>query len=190
MIDEINIQDILNDVSKKMDGAISSLKHLFSGLRTGRASVALLDSVKVEVYGSVLPINQVATITVPESRMIVVQVWDKGLVSAVEKAIIDENLGITPSKEGQNIRLQIPDLTEDRRKELVKKASEYTEQTKVSIRNIRRNANDSIKKHEKNKELSEDDARSYMDDVQQITDKYIKNSDDLLKKKNDDIMKI
>ena len=180
----------IQNLKQKMDGAIASLKHLFGGLRTGRASAALLDAVKVDAYGSLMPINQVATVSVPEPRMIVVQVWDKELVAATEKAILNENLGINPNTEGQMVRLPIPDLSEERRKELVKKASEHAEHTKISIRNIRRAAIDVFKKQEKDKEISEDDMRGYTNEIQKITDQYIKDVDNLLQNKTNDIMKV
>ncbi|WPX96253.1 ribosome recycling factor [Candidatus Bandiella euplotis] len=182
--------EILQELKKKMEGAVSSLKHLFGGLRTGRASAALLDSVKVEAYGSSMPIGQVGSVSVSDAKMIVVQVWDKGLVPAVEKAIMNSGLGLTPNTDGQLVRLPIPDLTQDRRKELVKKANEYSEQAKVSIRNIRRNGIDSYKKQEKEKLISEDELKAYIEEVQKITDSYIEKVDAGLEAKSRDILSI
>jgi ribosome recycling factor len=182
--------EILEDIAKRMDGALENLRHSLAGLRTGRASVSLLDPIKVEVYGSMLPINQLGTISLPESRMLSVQVWDKENVKVVEKAISASGLSLNPLVEGQIIRVAIPDLSEERRKELTKKANEYTELCKIAIRNVRRDGMDIFKQKEKNKEISEDILESYSEKVQKLTDQHITKTDELVKKKNTEIMEI
>jgi len=173
-----------------MQSAIEALKREFSGLRTGRASAHLLDPLQVTVYGSKMPINQVATVSTPEPRLISVQVWDKSNVSAVEKAIRESNLGLNPVIEGPLIRLPIPALTEDRRKELTKIAAKYAENTKVSIRNVRRDGMDQLKKLEKDGDISEDEHRAASANVQELTDKYTKEVDELLVTKEKEIMTV
>ena len=158
------------DIERRMKGAIDSLKGDLSGLRTGRANTSLLDPVVVEVYGAMMPLNQVATVSAPEPRMLSVQVWDKNNVSAVEKGISKANLGLNPMTDGQNVRLPMPDLNEERRKELAKLAGEYGEKAKIAIRNVRRDANESLKVDEKKKEISEDDRKRLEDEVQKMTD--------------------
>jgi ribosome recycling factor len=180
--------EILQDLKRKMDGAIKALKNSFSGLRAGRASTALLDPIKVNVYGQTMYINQVASVSVPDAKMLLVQVWDNNLVPIVEKAILNSGLGLTPNTAGEVIRLQLPDLSEERRKELVKKANDYSEQNKVSIRNIRRSALDLYKKQQKEGEISEDDLKSYSNEIQKITDSYIRKIDDMLISKSNDIL--
>lgn len=165
------------DAQTRMDGAIHSLKHSLNGLRTGRASAALLDPVKVEVYGNFMPLNQVSTISTPEARLISVQVWDKGNTKAVEKAIANAGLGLNPQSDGNLIRIPLPDLSEERRKELAKKAREYAEHAKIAIRNIRRDANDEVKKMEKNAEISEDQQHEYAEKIQKLTDEFITAAD-------------
>ena len=149
----------INELKRRMQGATQSLKHELGGLRTGRAAASMLEPVQVEAYGSHMPLNQVATISVPEPRMLSVQVWDKSMVKAVEKAIVDSNLGLSPATEGQVLRLRIPELNEERRKELVKVAHKYAEAAKVAVRHVRRDGMDTIKKLEKNHEISEDDQK-------------------------------
>ena len=161
----------LKTYEERMEKTIDILKKDFSGLRTGRASVSLLDPVSVEAYGSKVPLNQVSNISVPEARLITVQVWDETLVSSVENSIRNSELGLNPMSEGNLIRIPIPELSEERRKEIVKIASKYTEDSKIAIRNIRRDAMEKIKSSEKNKEISEDESFQYSDDVQNITDK-------------------
>ncbi len=175
------------DLKRRMDGAVDNLHKEFGGLRTGRASASLLDPVMVDVYGSKMPLNQVATVSVPESRMLSVQVWDMNNAKAVEKAIMDAGLGLNPQSEGAVIRLPIPDLTEERRKELTKVASKYAESARIAIRNIRRDGMDSVKKDEAN---TEDDKKRLSDEVQKLTDDAIKNVDDLLATKEKDIMTV
>lgn len=178
------------DLKKRMDGAISALKHEFSGLRTGRASVNLLDPVMVEAYGQSLPINQVGTVTVPEARMVSVQVWDKSMVGAVDRAIRESNLGLNPITDGTTLRIPLPELNEERRKELVKVAHQYAEQARVAIRHIRRDGMDHLKKAEKEGEIGQDDARGMSDRVQKLTDEYITNVDDTLSSKEAEIMQV
>lgn len=180
----------MEETQKKMDGAIANLSHEFAGLRTGRASAAILDPIMVDAYGSPVPINQVGSVSVPEPSVITVNVWDKSLVRAVEKAITDSDLGLNPMAEGQLVRIPIPQLSEERRIEITKIAAKYAENAKISIRNIRRDAIDVIKKQEKNKEISEDEMHNKIDDIQQVTDEHTAKVDDLLKKKKEDIMSV
>ena len=180
----------LNEYEVKMDKAIDVLKREFTGLRTGRASVSLLDSIFVDAYGSKVPLNQVSNISVPEPRMITVQVWDETLTSLVESIIRNSDLGLNPMLEGNLIRIPIPELSEERRKELVKIASKYSEDCKVSIRNIRRDAMEKIKNKEKDKELSKDESFKFSEEVQKITDKLIEKIDHLFTEKEKDILKV
>jgi len=171
-----------------MHGALENLKHDLAGLRTGRASIALLDPIQVEVYGANMPINQVATVSVPEPRMISVQVWDKSNLSAVEKAIRNAGLGINPITDGQMIRLPIPDLTEERRKELAKLASQYAEKARVAVRNVRRDGMDALKTDEKKHEISEDEHKRLGTEVQKMTDDTIKEIDAAAHAKEQEIL--
>jgi ribosome recycling factor len=177
-----------NDVNRRMHGALENLKHDLAGLRTGRASTALLDPIQVEVYGANMPINQVATVSVPEPRTISVQVWDRSNVSAVEKAIRNAGLGINPITDGQMIRLPIPDLTEERRKELAKLASQYAEKARVAVRNVRRDGMDLLKTDEKKKEISEDEHKRLDAEVQKMTDDTIKEVDAVAHAKEQEIL--
>src|SRR5271163_5281836 len=179
-----------NDLKRRMQGAIASLKQELSGLRTGRASTALLDHVQVEAYGSHMPLNQLATVSVPEPRLLSVQVWDRSMVKAVEKAIVDSNLGLSPATEGQVLRLRIPELNEDRRKELVKVAHKYAEAARVAVRHVRRDGLDTIKKLEKNHEISEDDQERLAADVQKATDGTISEIDQMLAAKEKEILTV
>ncbi|MCB2062559.1 MAG: ribosome recycling factor [Novosphingobium sp.] len=176
------------DLERRMEGAVESLKSDFSGLRTGRANVTLLDPVTVEVYGSQMPLNQVASVSAPEPRMLSVQVWDKSNVQPVEKAIRAAGLGLNPINDGTTIRLPIPDLTEERRKELAKLAGTYAENARIAIRNVRRDGNESLKEDEKKKEVSEDERKRGEDEVQKLTDRMIKAVDEELARKEKDIM--
>ncbi|EAQ29663.1 ribosome recycling factor [Erythrobacter sp. NAP1] len=176
------------DTERRMNGAVESLKGDLSGLRTGRANTSLLDPVVVEVYGSMMPLASVATVNTPEPRMISVQVWDKSNVSAVEKGITKANLGLNPMTDGQTIRLPMPDLTEERRKELAKLAGQYAEKAKIAIRNVRRDAMESLKTDEKKKEISEDDRKRMEDEVQKLTDKYVADTDEAAAKKEQEIL--
>lgn len=184
------ITDFSADLKRRMASALESLKKDFNSLRTGRASASLLDNVVVEVYGSPMPLSQVATISVPEARMLSVQVWDKSAVKNVEKAIMEAGLGLNPVCDGQLIRLPLPDLSEERRRELVKVASKYTEAAKVSVRNVRRDGMDELKSMEKEGDISEDELRRSSDEVQKITDEHIKKIDELFSQKERDIMSI
>ncbi len=176
------------DIERRMAGAVESLKGDLSGLRTGRANTALLDPVMVEVYGSMMPLNQVATVSAPEPRMLSVQVWDKANVSAAEKGITKANLGLNPMSDGQTIRLPLPDLNEERRKELAKLAADYGEKAKIAIRNVRRDANDALKEDEKKKEISEDDRKRLEDEVQKLTDSHVSDTDAAVEKKVQEIL--
>ncbi len=176
------------DVERRMKGAVDSFKSDLSGLRTGRANVTLLDPVVVEVYGSHMPLSQVATVSAPEPRMLSVQVWDRANVTPVEKAIRSAGLGLNPITDGQMLRLPIPDLTEERRKELAKLAGQYAEKAKIAIRNVRRDANDGLKTDENKKEISEDDRKRLETEVQKMTDEMIKAVDDAATHKEKEIL--
>ena len=177
-----------SDIERRMAGAVESLKGDLSGLRTGRANTALLDPVVAEVYGAMMPLSQVATVSAPEPRMLSVQVWDKSNVSAVEKGISKANLGLNPMTDGQTIRLPMPDLTEDRRKDLAKLAGEYGEKARVAARNVRRDGMESLKADEKAKEISEDERKRSEDEVQKLTDKYVAEIDAAIEKKVQEIL--
>ncbi|MGE4303809.1 MAG: ribosome recycling factor [Novosphingobium sp.] len=176
------------DLERRMKGAVEALKQDLVGLRTGRASTQLLDPVQVEVYGANMPLNQVATVSVPEPRMISVQVWDKSNVGPVEKAIRSAGLGLNPINDGNTLRLPIPDLTEERRKELAKLASQYAEKARVAIRNVRRDGMEALKADESKKEISEDDKKRSEGDVQKLTDEQIKAVDEELARKEKEIL--
>ncbi len=178
------------DIKRRMTGAVDALKHDFGGLRTGRASASLLEPVMVDAYGAKMPITQVGSISTPEARMLQVSVWDKGLVVATEKAIMASNLGLTPQTEGQVIRLRMPDLTQDRRKELVKVAHQYAEKGRVAARNVRRDGMDQLKALEKAHMISEDEHKQKADEVQKMTDDTIKDMDAALKHKEAEIMQV
>jgi ribosome recycling factor len=180
----------LADIKRRMQGAIQALKHELGGLRTGRASAALLEPVVVEAYGQSLPINQVATVSVPESRALAVQVWDKSMVNAVDKAIRDANLGLSPSIEGQILRIRIPELNEQRRKELAKIAHKYAEESRVAVRHVRRDGMDGLKKQVKDKAISEDDEKRHESEVQKATDAAIIEIDQALAAKEKEIMQV
>jgi ribosome recycling factor len=180
----------INELKRRMQGATQSLKHELGGLRTGRAAASMLEPVQVEAYGSHMPLNQVATVSVPEPRLLSVQVWDKSMVKAVEKAIVDSNLGLSPATEGQVLRLRIPELNQERRKELVKVAHKYAEAAKVAVRHVRRDGIDTIKKLEKNHEISEDDQTRLAADVQKATDGTISEIDQLLAAKEKEILTV
>ena len=176
------------DLERRMKGAVESLKGDLSGLRTGRANVSLLDPVNVEVYGAHMPLNQVATVSAPEPRMLSVQVWDRSNVTPVEKAIRSAGLGLNPITDGQTLRLPIPDLTEERRKELAKLASQYAEKARVAVRNVRRDGNDSLKVDEKKGEISEDERKRFETEVQKLTDATIAEIDAAFAHKEKEIL--
>ncbi len=180
----------INELKRRMHGALSVLKTELNGLRTGRASAHLLDPIQVEAYGSTMPLNQVATVTVPQPRMISVQVWDRSMVNAVEKAIQAANLGLNPTIEGQVLHLRIPELNQDRRKELVKIAHKYAEAAKVAVRHVRRDGLDALKKMEKDNAISQDDHKRMDGDVQKATDQSITEIDQLLATKEKEIMTV
>lgn len=182
--------DLKKDLKHRMDTTLEVVKKEFAGLRTGRASVNLLDPITVDAYGSQMPLNQVASVGAPEPRMLTVQVWDKGQVKAVEKAIRESNLGLNPAVEGQMLRVPIPPLNEERREELKKVAGKYAEDGKVAVRNVRRDGNDQLKKMEKDNEISEDESHQYQDEVQKMTDSVIKQIDDALASKQEEIMQV
>ena len=180
----------INELKRRMQGATAALKHELGGLRTGRAAASMLEPVQVDAYGTHMPLNQLATISVPEPRMLSVQVWDKSMVKAVEKAIVDSNLGLSPATEGTVLRLRIPELNADRRKELVKVAHKYAEAAKVAVRHVRRDGLDTVKKLEKNHEISEDDHERLANDVQKATDGTISEIDQLLAVKEKEILTV
>jgi ribosome recycling factor len=180
----------LNDLKRRMQGAVQSLKHELSGLRTGRASPALLDHVQVEAYGNHMPLNQLATINVPEPRLLNVQVWDRSMIHPIEKAISAANLGLTPSTEGQVIRLRIPELNEERRREIVKVAHKYAEAARVAVRHVRRDGLDLLKKLEKDHKISEDEQERQAGEVQKATDAIIGEVEKLLAGKEKEIMTV
>lgn len=180
----------LKDFEKRMDGALEALKKEFAGLRTGRASTTLLDPVMVEAYGQRMPLNQVGTVSAPEPRMLSVTVWDKGMVTAVAKAIREAGLGLNPLPDGSLVRIPIPELNEERRKELTKVAHKYAEQAKVAVRNVRRDGMEALKKAEKDSQISQDEHRKLNDDVQKMTDRHVKLVDDALLAKEKEIMTV
>ena len=180
----------LADIKRRMQASIQSLRHELGGLRTGRASASLLEPIQVDAYGSHMPLAQVATISVPEPRMLSVQVWDRSMVGAVEKAIRDSNLGLNPNTEGQTLRIRIPELNEQRRKELVKVAHKYTEDARVAVRHIRRDGLDTLKKMLKDKTISEDDEKRHEGEVQKATDQAIVEIDQVLAGKEIEIMQV
>lgn len=185
-----DIGSLKKDIKRRMDSALEVLQREFAGLRTGRASASLLEPITVDAYGSTMPITQVGTISVPEPRMITVQVWDRGMVKAVEKAIRDSGLGLNPSTDGQLVRVPIPPLNEERRAELTKIAGRYTEQARVSVRNVRRDGMDSLKKMEKDGVLSQDEHRAADKEIQALTDEHIKKIDEMLAAKEKEIMQV
>src|SRR5688500_672575 len=180
----------LNELKRRMHGALSVLKQELGGLRTGRASASLLEPIQVEAYGTHMPLNQLATVSVPEPRLLSVQVWDKSMVKAVEKAIVDSNLGLSPATEGQVLRLRIPELNEERRKELVKVAHKYAEAARVAVRHVRRDGLDVLKKMEKDHKISKDDHDHEAEQVQKTTDQSIAEIDHMLAAKEKEILTV
>jgi ribosome recycling factor len=185
-----NWNDLRKDIARRIDSAVDVLRKEFGGLRTGRASTSLLDPVIVDAYGQAMPLSQCGTVGVPEPRMLTVQVWDRGLLKAVEKAIRDAGLGLNPSSDGQLIRVPIPPLNEERRRELQKIAGKYGEQARVSVRNVRRDGMDGLKKMAKDGHISEDEVKKYEKDMQTLTDETIKKIDETLAHKEKEIMQI
>ena len=180
----------MDEMDRRMNGAVATLKSELGGLRTGRASAALLDPVKVEAYGNAVPINQVGSIATPEARMITVQVWDKGLAKAVDKAIRDAGLGLNPQMDGQLLRIPLPELNQERRKELSKLAAKYAEAARVSVRNVRRDGMDLLKKLEKDGKIGQDDHHTKGDELQKLTDAHVKDIDTALHSKEQEIMQV
>ncbi len=187
---EANFESIKKDVTRRMSGAVEALGKEFGGLRTGRASVSLLEPITVDAYGSQMPMNQVGTVGVPEPRMLTVQVWDKSLVKAVEKAIMESGLGLNPASDGQLVRVPIPALTEERRVELTKVAGKYAEEARVAVRNVRRHSMDDLKKLEKDGDISQDEHHDFGHQVQELTDDHIKQIDEALAAKESEIMQV
>lgn len=180
----------LQQANEKMERSIEALRREFTGVRTGKASPALLETVRVEAYGSHVPLNQVATVSAPEPRMLIVQPWDRAMISPIEKALHTSDLGLNPSNDGKIIRVPIPALTEERRKEYVKVLHKMSEEAKVAVRQARKDANDDIKRRQKEGELSEDGARREQDEVQKLTDRFVQQIDDLLKHKEAEVMEV
>jgi len=180
----------LTDITRRMDGAQEALRREFAGLRTGRASIALLEPVTVDAYGSAMPINQVGSISVPEARMVTVQVWDRSLVGAVEKAIRSAGLGLNPATDGQLVRIPIPPLSEERRVELTRVAAKYAEQARVAVRNVRRDGMEMLKKMEKDHEISKDEHHLWSEEIQKLTDDHIKEIDTTLAQKEEEILQV
>lgn len=181
---------MLNDLESRMEKSISALKSELATIRTGRANAALLDHVRVDYYGTETPVNQVGNLAVPEPRMITIAPWEKNMLGAIEKAIQSSDLGLNPSNDGEVIRIVLPELTEDRRKELVKQVRQVGEKAKVSVRNIRRDANDGVKKQVKDEGLSEDESKRLQEDVQKVTDRYIAEIDKIIEHKEKDILTV
>jgi ribosome recycling factor len=179
-----------DEMNRRMNGAVTALKAELAGLRTGRASPHLLDPIRVEAYGGQMPISQVGTVSTPEPRLLTVQVWDKGLVKATDKAIRDAGIGLNPQIDGQLLRIPIPELNEERRKELVKLAHKYTEQGRVAVRNVRRDGMEALKKAEKDHKISEDEHRKHGDELQKLTDSHIHEIDQALHQKEQEIMQV
>jgi len=183
-------QKELEELGRRMDGALEALRREFAGLRTGRASAHLLEPIVVRAYGSDMPITQVATISVPEPRMITVQVWDRSVVPAVEKAIRESGLGLNPASDGQLVRVPIPELSQERRQELTKVAHKYAEQARVAVRNVRRDGMEQLKRMEKDGKISQDEHRSWAEKVQKLTDDHIKKIDEALAQKEKEILQV
>jgi ribosome recycling factor len=186
----MDFQATMKDIRRRMEGALDVLHKEFGGLRTGRAATSLLEPLTVEAYGQPMPMNQVGTIGVPEPRMLTVQVWDKGLVSAVEKSIRESDLGLNPSNDGQLVRVPIPPLSEERRIEITKIAGRYAEEAKVAVRNVRRHSLDDLKKAEKLGDISQDEQRDYSQEIQDVTDEFVQGMDDALAKKEQEILQV
>ena len=184
------MESVISNAESKMKKSVAALEREFNTIRTGRASAALFDKIKIDAYGQATPLSQAATISVPEARLVVIQPWDKGLLSEIEKAIQKSELSVNPNNDGKVIRINIPPLTEERRKELVKVAKSSAEQNRVSVRNIRRDANDELKKLQKSGNISEDDEKKATDKIQKLTDSFIKEIGDVLEIKENEIMEI
>lgn len=184
------LEELFSDAENKMDKAVEKTEHDLRSLRTGRASIDLVDGVTVSAYGTDTPLNQVATVSTPDAATILVQPWDVGLLASVEKSLLAANLGMTPNNDGKIVRLNVPPMTEESRKQMVKKAHDVAEQGRVAVRNVRRHANDEIKKTEKSHDISEDDRKRFLDRIQKNTDSHTKRIDELLQKKEQEIMHV
>lgn len=184
------ISDVVNDAERRMQKAVEAAQHDYQGIRTGRANPALLDRVTVEYYGSSLPVNQVATISVPEPRQIVIAPWDRGAIPHIERAILKSDLGLTPMTDGNVVRLNIPSLTEERRRDLIKQLHKKAEEHRVAVRNVRRDANEDLKRMEKAGEVSEDDVHRGQEQTQKLTEKYIDQIDRLTKAKEEELLEV
>ena len=187
---QLDFEEVKNDVSRRMKAAVDILRQEFGGLRSGRASVTLLDPISVDAYGSAVPLNQIASVSAPEARMLTIQVWDISQVKSVEKAVLESGLGLNPSTEGQLIRISIPPLTEERRKEFAKVAAKYAEDARVAVRNIRRHIMDDLKQNEKNGDISKDAYHDYTGEIQKLTDDYVNSIDSSLSQKNIEITQV
>lgn len=186
----VTMSKVIESMNDKIEKTLDSFKADLMKIRTGRASISLLDGVKVEAYGSPMPINQVATMTIPESRLIVVQPWDPQLIGAIEKAILKSDLGLTPVNDGKIVRINIPQLSEERRREMVKMVKKIAEEFRVAVRNLRREANELLKKQKKDKDISEDDMFKLQDEIQKLTDKFIKKIDGIAVEKEKEVMEV
>jgi ribosome recycling factor len=184
------MSDVIFEMAEKMEKSVETFKTELSKVRTGRASLSLLDDISVDAYGSGMPLNQVATLTIPESRLIAIQPWDPQMIPAIEKAILKSSIGLTPVSDGKIIRLSIPQLTEERRKQLVKQVKKVAEEFRVAIRNVRREANDTLKKQKKDKEISEDDMFNLQEEAQNETNSYVKQIDELTASKEKEVMEV
>ncbi len=182
--------EYVQDADHRMEKSVEAFKHEISKVRTGKATTALLDGIKVDYYGTMTPINQVGNVSVLDAHTLSITPWDKSMVDKVDKAILQAELGLNPQSDGTNLRIPIPPLTEERRKDLVKLVKKFAEDAKIAVRNVRRDANDHLKRQEKNKEISEDMMHDFEDEVQKLTDKYIKKIDEILAEKEKDIMEI
>jgi ribosome recycling factor len=185
-----DLKALMDDLTRRMDGAMESLRRDFAGLRSGRASPALLEPVRVEAYGTEVPLSQVGSVAVPEARMLTVSVWDKTVVGAVERAIRDSGLGLNPAADGQTVRVPIPQLTEERRNELAKAAGRYAEGARIAVRGVRRDGMEQAKAFEKKSEISQDDMKTWTDQIQKLTDQYVKRVDDALADKEREIRQV
>jgi ribosome recycling factor len=186
----VSTQDIHTETEQRMQKVIESLKKDLSRIRTGRATPALLDGLTVDYYGSPVPVNQVANISIPDARMVVIQPWEKSMISAVEKAIQTSDLGLNPQNDGNLIRLPIPPLSEERRKDIYKNCKKIGEESKIAIRNVRRDSNEKLKKEEKEKVITQDEEKKGLDEIQKTTDRFVKNIDDLLVQKEKEVMEV
>jgi ribosome recycling factor len=186
----MSVKEIKKDADERMGKSVENIQHEFAKIRTGRASTALLDGVKVSYYGTPTPLSQAATVSVPEPRLLQIQPWDRSMIPEIEKAILKSDLGLTPSNDGTFIRIPIPQLSEERRKDLVKLVKKFAEDGRIAIRNIRRDANDHLRKMEKGHEISEDELSVVLDEIQELTNKYIKDIDEVLVHKEQEIMEV